>query len=153
MLTGTKKYLIIGAAVLGILLMILPALFPKKEAGGDEEKEETVYYSKILEEKLTELLESAEGVGKVKVVVTLDCTTQSVWATNEKTDEKSHAVEYVIINGNEGDEAVPVKEIYPRVRGVAVVCAGGNDAKIKKRVTELICAALGIAANKIAVSG
>ncbi len=153
-LTGAKKYWLIGAAVLGILLMILPSVLPKnEEKDSKEQREETVYYSRILEEKLTELITAAEGVGEAKVVVTLDSSTQSVWATNERTDEKSLAVEYVIIKGSEGDEPVPIKEIYPKVRGVAVVCSGGGNSEVKKRVTELICAALGLSANKIAVSG
>lgn len=152
-LKGAKKYWIIGAAVLGVLLMILPSFFEKKNDVPTPQKEETVYYSQILEEKLTSLIKAASGVGDARVVVTLDSSTQSVFATNEKTDEKSRAVEYVIINGQEGDEAVPVKEIYPKVRGVAVVCTGGANAEVKKRVTELISAALGISANKIAVSG
>ncbi len=153
-LTGAKKYWLIGAAVLGILLMVLPGVLSKNEEKDTEKAgEETVYYSRILEEKLTELITSAAGVGEAKVVVTLDSSTQSVWATNEKTGEKSLAVEYVIINGSDGDEPVPVKEIYPKVRGVAVVCQGGENSEVKKRVTELICAALGISANKIAVSG
>ena len=150
-MTGKKKIIIIAAAIIGILLMVLPGLFQKSEK--EEEKKETVYYSKILEEKLTSLLESAEGVGKAQVVVTLDSSTQSVFATNEKTSDGSSAIEYVIINGKDSDEPVPVKEIYPRVRGVAVVCSGGGSAEIKKRITELISAALGIPANKIAVSG
>lgn len=148
---GKKKILIIAFAVLGILLIILPGIFHKAE--DKEEEKETTYYSQILEDKLTDLIRSAEGVGDARVVVTLDSSTQSVWATNEEKGEKDSAVEYVIISGKDSDEPVPVMEIYPRVRGVAVVCSGGESAEVKKRVTELICAALGISANKIAVSG
>lgn len=154
MLSGVKKYWLFGIAVVGVLLMILPGMLLKKDESSEkEESADTVYYSSIIENKLTELITSLSGVGEAKVVVTLDCTTQSVWATNEKTGEGSSAVEYVIISGSDGEEPVPIKEIYPKVRGVAVVCEGGSDAKVQKRVTELICAALGISANKIAVSG
>jgi stage III sporulation protein AG len=63
------------------------------------------------------------------------------------------ASEYVIVNGGDGEEPVLISELYPRVRGVAVVCTGGKNAEVKNRVTELIAAALGISVNKIAVSG
>ncbi|MBE6588489.1 MAG: hypothetical protein E7647_08795 [Ruminococcaceae bacterium] len=147
-----KKIWLIAAAILGIVLMVVPGLFPESEES-KEKAADTVYYSEILEKKLKELITSAEGVGEATVVVTLDTSLESVYATNEKRGEGSIAVEYVIINTGDGEEPVPVSEIYPRVRGVAVVCSGGAEPEVQKRVTELICAALGISSNKIAVSG
>ncbi len=39
------------------------------------------------------------------------------------------------------------------VRGVAVVCLGGEDISVKKTLTELISRALGIPISKISVAG
>ena len=96
---------------------------------------------------------SASGVGDAHVVVTLDRTGEFVFAQNEDENENSKSTDYVIVNSGEGEEAVLISEIYPKVRGVAVVCTGGNNAAVKKKVTELISSALGISSSKIAVSG
>lgn len=148
-----KQFIIIGA-VLGLLLMLLPGFFKVKESKKEEiSTQSTEYYSELLENKLEELLSEAKGVGKVRVVVTLDSSVESVLAQNSNRSESSIAVDYVIISTNEGEEAVPLCEIYPKVRGVAVVCTGGTNAEVKERVTSLVSSALGISSNKIAVSG
>lgn len=150
----SKGIIFIVAAGIGLALILLPGLIPeKKTAENEESTEEVTYYTEKLEEKLSELLSSARGVGKAKVVVTLDKTEEYVYAKNESKSNSQSAAEYVIISGGSGEEPILITEIYPKVRGVAVVCAGGEDAAVRKRVTELICAALGISANKIAVSG
>ena len=143
------------AVVLGIFLMLVPKLFnndrtENKESATDEN---VTYYSERLEEKIRELICKSKGVGNATVVVSLDTTGEYVWAENKSEGGENTLSEYVIVNKDDNEETVLIKEIYPRVRGVAVVCDGGNSAEIKNRVTALISAALGIPANKIAVSG
>ena len=43
--------------------------------------------------------------------------------------------------------------IIPQVRGVAIVCDGGNSATVRKTLTELVSAALGISTARISVAG
>lgn len=135
--------------------MVIPNFFAGNKEGNQTEKENVTisYYTEKIEEKLEQLLSGANGVGQVKVVVTLDTSGEYVFARNETESDGRVATDYVIVNGKKGEEAVFVSEIYPKIRGVAVVCTGGGDAKVKKRVTELVSAALGISAGKIAVSG
>ncbi len=135
--------------------MILPNFFDKEK---DESQvtiggEDVTYYSEKLEGKIKDLICKSKGVGNATVVVSLDTTGEYVWAENESEGNGSTLSEYVIVNRNDNEETVLIKEIYPKVRGVAVVCDGGNNAEIKNRITSLISAALGIPANKIAVSG
>lgn len=146
-----KKYGIIALAAVGVLLLILSMFASKKE--DPEEVQSITYYTEMLEEKLTLLLSQVSGVGDVKVVLTLDGTGEYVYAKDEDVDSGGISYDYVIVKSDEGEEAVMLKEIYPRIRGVAVVCSGGENTKIQKKITELVSAALGINANKIAVSG
>ena len=149
-----KGYLIIIAAVAGVVLLIAPMFFENNENKGVvEERTDDIYYSEKLEKKLSELICASQGVGKASVVVTLDGTGEYVYAKNENTTNSGYSTDYVILNQKEGEDGVLISEIYPKVRGVAVVCTGGNDPQVKKKITELICAALGIAASKIAVYG
>lgn len=151
-----KKKLIIVCAVLGVILMLFPYLFYPKEKEEEKTKKATeneVYYSEILEKKLTELVEAAEGTGRAKVMISLESTAESVWAKNATDSNSAKSEEHVKVNDGEGEELVLVTEIYPRVRGVAIVCDGGGNSAVKKRITDIVAAALGISANKIAVSG
>ena len=149
-----KKYLLIAAAVAGVLLMTVPGLFLKKEKAVDEGSEtKIIYYTEMLEKKICELVSAADGVGSAKVVVTLDGTGEYVFAKDETESNNSYSADYVIVNTDGKEEGVLLSEIYPKVRGVAIVCDGGKSDEVRKRVTELVAAALGISANKIAVSG
>lgn len=152
-----KKLWPMALAALGVFLMLLPNFSDRSEEKPREEDplraEESFLYSEMLEEKLCRLISGAEGVGNAHVVVTLDRGVESVLAQNETSGEKSVSVDYVIMQGSDGEEAVPIAEIYPRVRGVAVVCEGGESPGVQERVVSLISAALGISASRIAVTG
>ena len=150
-----KKLWPIIAAALGIVLMLVPRLSGEKEVLAEEEDstQEAYLYSEKLEERLTELISGAKDVGSARVVVTLDRSCESVFATNEKVSDKSISVDYVILGGGDEEKPIPISEIYPVVRGVAVVCEGGERAEVRERVTLLISAALGISTARIAVSG
>ena len=148
-----KKHLLIVGAVFGIVLLLIPKFTSAEKSNEINESTEVVYYSEKLEKKIKDLICSAEGVGEASVVITLDGTGELVYAQNEEHGKEDSNADYVIVKTDDGEKAVLISEIYPKVRGVAVVCSGGNDSKIKTRVTELISAALGIPANKIAVSG
>ena len=52
-----------------------------------------------------------------------------------------------------GDKTVLINEIYPQIRGVAIVCTNGDNVQIQKKVTELISASLGISSGRITVAG
>ena len=57
-----------------------------------------------------------------------------------------------MLSGSEGEDGLPVSRIYPKVRGVAIVSSGASDISVKKEITELVAAALGISSSKIMVS-
>ena len=63
------------------------------------------------------------------------------------------ASDYIILKNNNEEEAVMLREIYPRVRGIAIVCTGGDLPRIRETVTDLLSAAIGIPASKIQVAG
>ena len=143
-----KKRLIIAGAAAGILLVILSFIIPN----GEKTSESIEYYSTKLEEKVKTLVSSVDGVSDVSVMVTLDSGTEKVYAQNtEKTEERT-VCDYAVISGD-GTGALELKEIYPRVRGVAVVCAGGDSPEIQEKLISLLTSALGISSNRITVCG
>lgn len=145
---GTKKWLI-AAAIAGILMVAASVFIPE----GETEPESISYYSEVLEGKIKELLSNMDGIGEVSVMLTLDCSSEFVYAENTDSTEDRKVADYVVISGKDGENTVQLKEIYPRVRGVAVVCDGGDSTAVKAKITELLCSSLGIPSNRITVCG
>ncbi|MBQ4096901.1 MAG: hypothetical protein IJC62_01940 [Clostridia bacterium] len=144
-LRGGKKLVLFLIAAGGVVLLLISGFF-----GGEEKKSEEYtdvgFYTEYLEGRIRELCESIDGVEEAVVFLTLDCSSEYVYRDDGASD-------FLILSGGDGEEAVKLCEIYPRVRGIAVVCTGGELARIKETVTELLSAALGLPTNKIKVAG
>ena len=142
---GGKKLILFLIAAGGVVLILISGFF-----GGEEKKTEEYtdvgFYTQYLEGRICEIIESIDGVDKAVVFLTLDCSSEYVYRDDGASD-------FLILSGGDGEEAVRLCEIYPRVRGIAVVCTGGELARIKESVTELLSAALGLPYNKIKVAG
>lgn len=108
-----------------------------------------------LEAELEDLLGQIEGVGRVRVMVTMENNGEQVMARNsESSGENDEAgkswkenSEYAVVNG----KTVLLKTTEPTVRGVAVVCEGGDSPRVKERVSTTVTAVLGIRSNRVSV--
>ena len=114
-------------------------------------------YATEVENRLCELLSEIDGAGAVKVMITLESGEEQVFARdsdssldNEADGDKSfkEKSEYVIVDG----QAVRVKTVEPEIRGVAVVCEGGNDFTVKQSIVQAVTAVLGISAARVSVA-
>lgn len=114
-------------------------------------------YTEILEKKIAELCESVTGINKAVVLVTLDSGSEYVYAQNtdsrESKDTKDISRDYLILQNGSEDKTVLVKEVFPKIRGIAVVCTNGDDPAVQKKIMDLLSAALGVTSNRICVSG
>lgn len=140
---------IVGVAF-GILLLASGSLFTKdntKQAAG--ETAAVSYYTEYLEKRVVQLCKSVRGVTDANVLLTLEKGSEWVYAR----DEAGQNAELVIVQKSGGEEAVTVTEIYPEIRGIAVVCTGGDDARIQTELTELLSASLGIPTHRIKIAG
>lgn len=153
---AAKKWWLIGAAVLGVALILLPRFLPD----GEEKSETTgtgatdpTYYSNILEEKIRQLILRVEGIEEAAVLLTLDGGSEFVYAQNTSVSGDGRTGDYLVIQEDGGEKTVLVSEIYPQIRGVAIVCTDGDNVQIQKKVTELLSASLGISSNRITVAG
>ncbi len=157
-LQGKRGVLLVAFVALGILLLTfdrLPLTSHQKK-GDDDSYYKVSYYTENLEKRIKELCDSCDGAGDVHVLLTLDSGSEYVYASDveQKKDGESGSVarEYLLVSTSDGDEPVKVTEIYPRIRGVAVVCSGGDKADVREKITSLLSAALGIPSNRIRVS-
>ncbi len=114
-------------------------------------------YVADIENRLCDLISDIEGAGAVKVMITLESGEEQVFARdsdssldNEADGDKSikEKSEYVIVDG----QAVRVKTVEPEIRGVAVVCEGGNEFSVKQSIVQAVTAVLGISAARVSVA-
>ena len=144
-----KKWWLIGAAVLGVVLILLPRFLPDGDRKGETVAAGTVdpsYYSTVLEDKIRQLILHVDGIEEAAVLLTLDGSNTAVSGDGRTGD-------YLVIQEDGGEKTVLISEIYPRIRGVAIVCTRGDDVQIQKKVTELLSASLGISSGRITVTG
>ena len=122
-----------------------------------------------LERRLEGILSEMEGVGKVRVMVTLASSKEKVIekdspasrsnvreedsAGGSRDTQQVDADESTVYIKTEKGEQIPyvVKEVSPVVEGVSVVAQGGGDALVQKNITEVIQALFGIEVHKIKV--
>lgn len=138
-------------------------------AGDKEADSSLASYAARLERSLEELLSTMEGVGKVRVMVTLKDAGEAVVEkdiskTRNGTTEVDSAggsrnttnitdSEETLYQNGQGSGGSPYvkKVLAPQVEGVAVSAQGGGNAKTVQNITEAIQALFGIEAHKIKI--
>lgn len=167
LLEQKKLVIVVFIGILGMLLICLSEVLPNKAtSSSDAEEQETesisaasFSYCDTLEKKLESVLKEMDGVGRCKVLLTLDSSDEKIYATDEKTNSKSSDntsertldSKYVRTNSKDGKEGIILKTKAPKIKGVLIVCDGGDNAAVENAVTEAVCATLGIASNAVSV--
>lgn len=149
----TVSLLFIG--IIGILLLVVSGLAPEKEEAVEKtEKEAAGYdeYVKIIEAELESLISSIKGAGKTKVMITLDSTEENTYLSEEKSSDSQRESKVVVIETEEGEDAVLVKITQPKIRGVAVVCSGADSDEVKKSIMDTVTAVLDISAARVNIA-
>ncbi len=126
--------------IIGIVFLFIPA-----------EKEEKVSYEgsyeKELLEKTESILEEISGAGRVSVMMSFYDKGTKVPLT-DKTENKDATSEKTV---SASGDVVLLKEEYPSVRGVVVVCEGGDDKKVKNDILEAVSALTGAPFHNIKI--
>ena len=167
------RKLVIIVGLLGIFLIFISNIF--KHGGSIATKSEnnkinSEQYINRLEQNLENIVSSIKGAGSAKVLVTLESSTETVYATEEKknkeaSEDKANGEttrkkesddcekKYITIKDSEGTEhALAVTEIQPKVKGVIIVCPGGDEAIVQQRIINAVTTALSIPSNKVCVT-
>lgn len=156
-----KLFILVILGLLGILL-IFGSEFIKSPAKTDTQQQETDTqsdYCDTLEEKLKSVLSKTEGAGRVEVMITLQSSDEKIYATDEKTNykssdsvtERTYDEQYVLSDGNSDDGGIVLKTNAPEIKGVIVVCDGGDNSAVANQITNAVCASLGIQSNCVSV--
>ena len=158
---------ILCGVLCGVLLLVISGLSSSGDSSERAEDTETKTldlnaYIEESEHRIKQIVEALGGVQNAEVFVTLDSGSEYIYAqkTTSSSNESSEAQksqsgsrDYVLTDSEGNKIPILVKEVYPKIRGVAVVCSGGDNAEIQKRIIDLLAASLGLTSTKIFVGG
>lgn len=154
-----KKNDLIIIILAGILLMIIVIPFGSKaekeekdnKIPGKESETGQKEYVARLEQQLEDMLVKMDGVGRVKVMITVEDDGKQILDKNTKKDEKGYEQETVIYDENKNTLPYVTNKNTPVIKGVMVVAEGGGDTAVQNNISEAIMALFDIELHKIKI--
>ncbi len=164
------KMLII-CGLTGIALIALSSFFSLSEGDGREantaaEELSVKEYEADLEERIKRIVSGITGNDDATVMITLESSVKYVYADDTKdtsstvsgdkstTQSSANSKSYITVKSSEGGEkALIVTQNMPQVRGVAIICAGGDDSQLSEKISNAVCAALNITSKRVYIAG
>ena len=142
-----KKYRYMTLVIaMGIFLMLFP--FGEEDAQQEEFIAETIVTD--LEMELCDILNQISGVGKVRVLLTEESGSDTIYQIDSAQNQSS--MDTVIIRDGDREEAGLIKQILPPVyRGAVIVCEGGDIARVRLSVVEAVKSVTGLSTDRISV--
>ena len=124
-------------------------------------------YISSLENKLEQTIAGMEGAGNVNVMITLKDNGEKIldkdqpYESEKETSSEEQKVseqtrmqseqETVLMEQDGNTEPIVVKERYPEIEGVVVVCEGGDNKVLTLQIKEAVQALFSVDAHKIVV--
>lgn len=166
---GKNKGMLLILGFVGFFLLI----WPINCAGNETESARNIVTpapdcTLQLQSELEKILANIEGCGKVSVMVTFEEDGEVVYAVNEDVSRRNSLEEdtqggvrkqldwdsrgqLVIVQTSGKEEAVVVKVIKPKVRGVLVVATGAGNPLVREKLIHAIQGVLAVPAYRITV--
>lgn len=163
-----KPKVLISAGVIGLILVFLSSLMSGTADTEKKIKNEITAesYRELLEEDIKKTVRGITGSRNVSVVITLESGVKYSYAdireeTLTEKEEKENKVSdneikagYITVKtADGGEQALLVTEEMPKVRGVAIVCDGGDNEYIAEKIQNAVMAALDITSKRVYICG
>lgn len=137
---------------IGLLLMLLPTETEERETP-TQPITQTICTP---EDQLESILSQIQGVGKVRILLTVAEGEQTLYIYDEDQSDTLETEtlrrEAVVITGTDRGQSGLISQVIPPVyRGAVIVCQGGDLPAVKLAVVEAVCDATGLTADKITV--
>ncbi len=160
--------LLMIAGLTGIFLIFISSFFGT--SGENEPVSDTSFsaekYCLELEKDIVDLVAEITGSKEVSVVVTLENTISYSYAdtreaiSSDKKGNSSAATDTELKEGYKtvktadgGEQALLITENMPEIRGVAIVCEGGDSEFINEKILNTVTAALNITKKRVYICG
>ncbi|MEG2295142.1 MAG: hypothetical protein RSB96_00155 [Oscillospiraceae bacterium] len=165
-----KHTLILIIGIFGILLIFLSTIFENKPEKSVLPKEHSNgEYIEMTEHKLLKILGTIQGVGRVKLMITLENGIEKIYLVDEKDSiervdemigeenkkiQQTQNIEkkHIIVDGKNGKEPIIRTEKEPVIKGVVVVFEGADSAIVSESVMQAVKTALNITTNRICIA-
>ena len=162
---GTDKILIVILA--GVLLMA--AAFPSGHSSASKESSTTAIESESMSTDMYEeyVEKRLDGVGKVKVMLSIRNSTEKVLAKDEtysesekkeasdgssnQTNDTQNISTHIFYDTSDGSRPYVVMENMPVIDGAIIVCEGGDNKELVNDITNAIYGLLNVPVHKIKV--
>lgn len=174
-LPKSKSGFLIAIGIVGLLLILISSFDftgEEKQTKGQPtvavSTDASTQYTESVEKKLETIISDMLGKTSVKVMVTLESGKEYVYADEIKTDaditrdqsalktqqSDKNQKSYIVIKDADGNEKpLVITEKMPTVRGVVVVCEGGETPEVASAVRLAVKSALNVGEDKICVIG
>lgn len=171
LLRDSKKRsgIIIAMAAMAVLLILCSDLSCQAENSMPETSATSEDYAAELEQKLIDIISSVEGAGETRVLVTLQSGKEYIYASEDSTSTDSSASvdssgrqssderqdrqsSHIIIDTDQGEQALIRTELMPAINGVVVVCQGADDPSVAERIMAVVTTALGISSKRVCIT-
>jgi stage III sporulation protein AG len=165
---------IVLLGLLGMALVAISQFLPEKT--GPQEFKNAVFtsseYVREMETRISELIAGMQGAGRVRVMITLENAGETVYAQEEtrNVDKREEAVpnsqatatttsqkenveqRYILVDGENGREALVKTKLEPRIQGVVILCDGADSIKVEQSITHVVTTALNIPTTRVCVA-
>ena len=108
-------------------------------------------YKEVLEQELEELLSHMDGVGKVRVMLTIKDTGVHVLDKNVKRDGENSETSTVVYKHDKEESPYVTNQYLPDVEGVLIVAQGGGNAVTVSDISDAVMALFNIEPHKIKI--
>ena len=148
------KYAIV-VLVVGIALLLIPDNQSKQE--NVEMTQPTVTgQASFTEDSLAQILQSVDGAGSVKVLLSVGAGEETVYQTDTQTSSTDtsddQSVKTVIITDSQRSESGLIRQVNPVVyKGAIVVCQGAESPAVRLAVTQAVSKITGLGTDSICV--
>lgn len=165
------KKLIIVLCIVGIGLIFISTFIggrsgseskSKKASQNKDSYTDLSEYKDSIQDELSKIISKIDGVGKAEVFLTLDNSSENVYAVNQKQStggadsenaNESIDTEFFSLRNSDGsEEGMLLKIIEPDVRGVLIVCDGGDNSVIQERVLDAVTKSLNISSARVCIT-
>lgn len=146
-------FLVIAVAAGVLLLFFSNGTSEKtqiKDTSAEEDMKRTEEYISALEEKVAYMLESMDGISNVNIIITPDASSETVYAQNVRYDGSSLSEKEYVMTNKDGTP-IKISLIFPKIKGVAVVCRGGSNPINQEKIMNLISALFDISSSSVYV--
>lgn len=152
---------VLGAV--GLCLIMLSSFLPDNSKKNEKKTETQASVSNVSEDycldtekRLAEFLKNIEGVGEVRVYLTVNGEEEYVYATEGKTsiseNKKEEERKYVMIGGSSDKTALVETVKSPKINGAVIACSGCDSAAVQEKIYKAVSTALDIPTSQIYVT-